>query len=236
MSARSEHRCGTAGQCDHRTLRRQHPPRTPRPHPDHQPAACRSRAPGISTPLQQPPAAPRPRPSRSPMTTPPAHHPARRTASDGGTGSRACFTSISRSHDVSRVSGTHTAVHLGYALDLLLLVPGYATASVLLWRRAPWGYVLATVLLGSGVGSQLDYMTALPFQVAAGVPGSTMTEFLIAAPISAGEPYPGSAWFCDQGIPADAVLSAEFWETHAGYEATRSYARGIASALGWVLG
>ena len=32
---------GATGQCDRRTLRRQHPPRTPRPHPDHQPAACR---------------------------------------------------------------------------------------------------------------------------------------------------------------------------------------------------
>ena len=35
---------GTAGQRDRRTLRRHHPPRTPRPHPDHQPAARRSRA------------------------------------------------------------------------------------------------------------------------------------------------------------------------------------------------
>ena len=35
---------GTAGQRDRRTLRRHDPARTPRPHPDHQPAPCRSRA------------------------------------------------------------------------------------------------------------------------------------------------------------------------------------------------
>ena len=48
------------------------PPRTPRPHPDHQPAARRSRAARVRAPLQQPPATPHPRPGRSPTTTPPA--------------------------------------------------------------------------------------------------------------------------------------------------------------------
>jgi hypothetical protein len=63
-----------------------------------------------------------------------------------------------------------------------------------------------------------------------------MTEFLIAAPISAGEPYPGPAWFHAEGLPGQVVPSAEFWQSHAGFAATRSYARGIASGLGWVLG
>jgi len=70
-----------------------------------------------------------------------------------------------------------------------VLVPSYAAAAVLLWRRAPWGYVLGTVLLGSGVGSQLDYMTALVFQTAAGVPEATAVdpaEPLIAAAMLAG--------------------------------------------------
>ena len=67
-------------------------------------------------------------------------------------------------------------IHLGYVLDLVVLVPSYAAAAVLLWRRAPWGYVLGTVLLASGVGSQLDYMTALVFQTAAGVPGATAVD------------------------------------------------------------
>jgi hypothetical protein len=59
---------------------------------------------------------------------------------------------------------------------LVVLMPGYAAAAVLLWRRAPWGYVLGTVLLAAGVGSQLDYMTALVFQAAAGVPGATAVD------------------------------------------------------------
>jgi hypothetical protein len=99
-----------------------------------------------------------------------------------------------------------SAVHLGYALDLLLLVPGYATASVLLWRRAPWGYVLATVLLGSGVGSQLDYMTALPFQVAAGVPGAT--AFDPAEPFIATAMLAGAAALL-AGLRPTAALAAD---------------------------
>ena len=63
--------------------------------------------------------------------------------------------------------------HLGAALDLSLLVPGYVLAGVLLWRRAPWGYLLATVLLVAGVLHQLAYMTALLFQGAADIPGAT---------------------------------------------------------------
>ena len=63
---------GTAGQRDRRTLRRQHSPRTPRPHPDHQPAACRYRARRVPAPLQQPPSTPDTRRGRSSTTTPPA--------------------------------------------------------------------------------------------------------------------------------------------------------------------
>ena len=63
-----------------------------------------------------------------------------------------------------------------------------------------------------------------------------ITEFFIADPISTGAPYPGAAWFRDRGIPAAAAPSEEFWEVHTGYESTRSHARGITLALGWVLG
>jgi hypothetical protein len=66
-----------------------------------------------------------------------------------------------------------TAVHLGYVLDLVLLVPAYAVAAVLLWRREPWGYAAAAALLVSTGMSQLDYMAALLFQAVAGVPGAT---------------------------------------------------------------
>jgi hypothetical protein len=94
---------------DRRTLRRQHPPRTPRPHPDHQPAACRRRPPGVHPPLQ-----PTGRTGRSSRPLPydrcPTAHKAGRTPSDAVTGSADCSTSISRLHEVRRVSGTHTLV------------------------------------------------------------------------------------------------------------------------------
>ena len=63
-------------------------------------------------------------------------------------------------------------VHLGMALDLALLVPAYLLAAVLLWRAVPVGYVLAAVMLVSGMLHQVSYMVALPFQAAAGVPDS----------------------------------------------------------------
>jgi hypothetical protein len=75
---------------------------------------------------------------------------------------------------------TDSLVKLGMALDLSLLVPGYAVASVLLWRRSAWGYVLGAIVLTSGVAHQIGYMVALPYQVAAGVPGAT--------PFDPGEP------------------------------------------------
>jgi len=67
-------------------------------------------------------------------------------------------------------------VHLGIALDLALLVPLYGVAAVLLWRRLPWGYVLATLALLPGILHQLTYLVAMPFQVAADVPGAVSTD------------------------------------------------------------
>jgi hypothetical protein len=63
--------------------------------------------------------------------------------------------------------------HLGWALDLSLLVPAYAVAGALLWRRAAWGYVLATVVLVAGVVQQVEYMMALVFQATADIRGAT---------------------------------------------------------------
>lgn len=63
--------------------------------------------------------------------------------------------------------------HLGYAMDLAFLVPAYALAAVLLWRRRPWGFVLAAVLLVAGVFTQLTYIAALVFQSRAGIAGAT---------------------------------------------------------------
>jgi hypothetical protein len=58
------------------------------------------------------------------------------------------------------------------ALDLTLLVPLYGAAALLLWRRAPWGFALAGVALLAGVLHQVSYIVAMPFQVAADVPGA----------------------------------------------------------------
>jgi hypothetical protein len=63
--------------------------------------------------------------------------------------------------------------HLGWGLDLSLLVPAYALAGILLWRRAAWGFVLATVVLVGGIVQQIDYVTALVFQANAGIPGAS---------------------------------------------------------------
>ncbi len=80
-------------------------------------------------------------------------------------------------------------LHLGYAMDLAVLVPGYATAAALLWRRRPWGYALATVLLTSSGITQLAYMVALLFQSTADIPGATAFDpqepFIAAAILGA---------------------------------------------------
>ena len=99
-------RPGAAGQRDRRTLRRQRPPRTPRPHPDHQPAACRGRADRVRRALQQPSATPH-APHRELPGSTPQPTTTRRTPSDGTTGSVDCSTSISRPRHVRSVSGTH---------------------------------------------------------------------------------------------------------------------------------
>jgi hypothetical protein len=82
--------------------------------------------------------------------------------------------------------------HLGWALDLSVLVPAYAIAGILLWRRAPWGYVLAAVVLTAGVLQQLDYMSALIFQANAHVPGASAFD-----PI---EPFITTAYLAGAGV------------------------------------
>jgi hypothetical protein len=67
---------------------------------------------------------------------------------------------------------SETVVHLGIVLDLTLLVPLYGAATVLLWRRRAWGFVLAALALVAGTLHQVSYLVALLFQYAAEVPGS----------------------------------------------------------------
>ena len=72
----------------------------------------------------------------------------------------------------SQLVETDSVVHLGMALDLTLLVPLYLAAATLLWRRAPWGFVLAAIALIAGVLHQVSYLVALPLQVTADVEGA----------------------------------------------------------------
>lgn len=76
----------------------------------------------------------------------------------------------------SQLVETDLVVHLGMALDLVVLVPLYAAASVLLWRREPWGFALGVLALVPGVLHQVGYLVAMPFQVAADVPGAVATD------------------------------------------------------------
>jgi hypothetical protein len=66
-----------------------------------------------------------------------------------------------------------TLTHLGYVLDLALFAPACAVAGVLLWRRRPWGYPLAAVMLLFGGAFQLCYLAALAFQAWSDIPGAT---------------------------------------------------------------
>jgi hypothetical protein len=84
---------------------------------------------------------------------------------------------------------TDAIVHLSIVLDLSLLVPMYIAGCVLVWRRAPWDYVLAAVALMSGIVQQISYLVALPFQTSAGVPGAVafdLYEPIIAVPYVVG--------------------------------------------------
>ncbi|MFL6099401.1 MAG: hypothetical protein ACJ71T_05550 [Actinomycetales bacterium] len=72
----------------------------------------------------------------------------------------------------SQLVETDTIVRLAMALDLTLLVPLYAGAVVLSWRRAPSGFVLAAIALFAGVLQQASYIVAMQFQVAADVAGA----------------------------------------------------------------
>ena len=69
-----------------------------------------------------------------------------------------------------------TIVHLGVVLDLTLLVPLYAVAAVLLWRRRAWGYVLGVVALVAGLLHQVSYAVGLLVQYAADVPDAVALD------------------------------------------------------------
>lgn len=64
-------------------------------------------------------------------------------------------------------------VHLGYALDLSLVAPSAALAGVWLWRRQPWGYVLASAWSVWVFAYQLNYAASHTFMAREGIAGVT---------------------------------------------------------------
>jgi hypothetical protein len=74
--------------------------------------------------------------------------------------------------DGSLLVGNEVLTHLGYTMDLAVLVPAYVAAAIGLWRRRPWGLVIAGVVLVAGAISQLTYVSALVFQYVENVDGA----------------------------------------------------------------
>ncbi|GAA4399664.1 hypothetical protein GCM10023168_07360 [Fodinibacter luteus] len=66
-----------------------------------------------------------------------------------------------------------SAVHLVYALDLGVLAPAFILSGVLLWRRTPWGAVLAVAVNASGAAYLAVLWAVGGFQADAGIPGKT---------------------------------------------------------------
>jgi hypothetical protein len=62
-------------------------------------------------------------------------------------------------------------LHLVYATDLTIFVSPLAVATVLLWRRTRWGYVLGTVMAVTGASYLVNLMSAAAFQAGAHVAG-----------------------------------------------------------------
>lgn len=66
-----------------------------------------------------------------------------------------------------------SAVHLVYALDMGVLAPMFVLAGVLLWRRVPWGAVLAVAVNVSGAAYLAVLWVVGGFQADAGIPGTS---------------------------------------------------------------
>jgi hypothetical protein len=65
------------------------------------------------------------------------------------------------------------ALHLVYATDLTIFVSSLAVATVLLWRRTTWGYLLGTIMSVTGAAYLINLMSAAAFQANAHVEGAT---------------------------------------------------------------
>ncbi|HEV8089027.1 MAG TPA: hypothetical protein VGQ50_10220 [Actinomycetota bacterium] len=73
-------------------------------------------------------------------------------------------------------AATLPGMHMVFALDLSLMVPSMAVGGLWLWRRKPWGYVLATALCVFGAAYQANLAAAGVFQSNAGVEGAKVVD------------------------------------------------------------
>ena len=73
-------------------------------------------------------------------------------------------------------AATLPGMHLVFALDLSLMAPSMALGGVWLWRRLPWGYLLATTLCVFGAAYQANLAAAGVFQSNAGVVGAKVVD------------------------------------------------------------
>ena len=77
-----------------------------------------------------------------------------------------------------------SAVHLVYAIDLSLLAPVFLVAGVLLWRRLPWGHLMAVGASASGAAYLAVLEVVGGFQADAGIAGKTwLSPVGIGAPL-----------------------------------------------------
>jgi hypothetical protein len=73
-------------------------------------------------------------------------------------------------------AATLAGMHLVFALDLSLMAPSMAVGGIWLWRRKPWGYVVATALCVFGTAYQANLAAAGVFQANAGVVGAKVVD------------------------------------------------------------
>jgi hypothetical protein len=73
---------------------------------------------------------------------------------------------------IPQLGGTGEAFRLVAALDLTLQVPFLAVGALWLWKRQPWGYVVAAMWMTADAVYMIVLLAFSPFAAKAGVPGA----------------------------------------------------------------
>lgn len=124
----------------------------------------------------------------------------------------------------------------GWVKRPMLVVAG--TEDFLLWVFGQTGSpeVLGSRLSLAWLGRLDDQTSPMIHCAAEPIESRALAEFMIASSISTGDGYPPPEWWSERRVVPDDVPSRGFWDAHAGYESTRSFARGVSVALGWAFG